>query len=126
VLDRVVRHPQSKDYLLAVVAGTIAEGGLALALYTEGTGGAVLPLLFFVEAIVLGAVFGPGPGMAGAVAPVLVWLVVEWARRAFDIGEQPEDTLGMVLVTVIYLAMVFAFLAGMTGAIRNRYFRREL
>ena len=32
----------------------------------------------------------------------------------------------MVFVVLLYLGMVFAFLAGMTGAIRNRYFRREL
>jgi hypothetical protein len=71
-------------------------------------------------------VFGPGPGIVGSVLPVLAWLVAEWARRAFDIGSEPEDTLGMVLVTVLYLVMVFAFLAGMTGAIRNRYFRRQI
>jgi hypothetical protein len=126
VLARVIHHRQTKDYVLAVVAGLVAEGLLAASLYTEGTGGTVLPLLFFVEAIVLGAVFGPGPGIAGAVVPVVAYLVAEWGRRAFSIGTEPVDTLGMVFVTVLYLAMVFAFLAGMAGAIRNRYFRREI
>ena len=95
----------------------------------DGDPAHVLPLLFFVEAIVLGAVFGPGPGMVGAVAPLVVAFFVEWARRAFGWGGSPagpEDTLGMVFVVLLYLALVFAFLAGMTGAIRNRYFRREL
>jgi hypothetical protein len=118
-------HPERNRYLQALLAGFVAEGLLAVALYTQGTGGAILPMLFFVEAIVLGAVFGAGPGIAGACAPVVLWLVVEWARRAFDIGEEPEDSLGMVFVTVIYLAMVFAFLAGMAGAIRSRYFGGE-
>jgi hypothetical protein len=125
VLARIAHHPQARDYAFAILCGAIAEGGLALALYTQGTGGTLLPLLFFVEAVILGAVFGPGPGIAGSVAPLVVWLAAEWARRAFDIGSEPEDTLGMVFVTVLYLGMVFAFLAGMTGAIRNRYFRRQ-
>lgn len=122
----MLHHPQARDYALAILCGAIAEGGLALALYSQGTGGTVLPLLFLVEAVILGGVFGPGPGIVGSVLPLLVWLVVEWARRAFDIGSEPEDTLGMVFVTVLYLGMVFAFLAGMTGAVRNRYFRRQV
>jgi K+-sensing histidine kinase KdpD len=126
VLTRVRHHPQTNDYILAVVAGLAAEGLLAVTLYSQGTGGTILPMLFFVEAIVLGAVFGPGPGIAGAVVPVVAYLVAEWGRRAFDIGAEPADSLGLVFVTVLYLAMVFAFLAGMAGAIRNRYFRREI
>jgi hypothetical protein len=123
VIDRIVHHPLRRDYALAILAGFVAEGLLAVSLYSQGTGGTVLPLLFLVEAIVLGAVFGPGPGMVGACLPVIAYLAAEWGRRQFDIGSEPEDTLGMVLVTVIYLVMVFAFLAGMTGALRNRYFR---
>jgi hypothetical protein len=122
VLARVVHHPLRRQYVLAIVAGLVAEGLLAASLYTQGTGGTLLPLLFFVEAVILGIVFGPGPGMVGSCVPLVIWLVAEWGRRAFDIGDEPEDSLGMVLVTVIYLAMVFAFLAGMAGVLRNRWF----
>jgi hypothetical protein len=122
VLARVVHHPLRRQYALAIVAGLAAEGLLAVALYSQGTGGTLLPLLFLVEAVILGIVFGPGPGMAGACVPLVVWLVAEWARRAFDVGDEPEDTFGMVLVTVVYLLMVFAFLAGMAGVLRNRWF----
>jgi hypothetical protein len=129
VLDRLLHHPQARDYALALIAGTVAESLLFLSIYLpDGEPARYLPLLFFVEAIVLGAVFGPGPGMVGAVAPLVVAFFAEWARRAFGWGGSPtgpEDTLGMVFVVLLYLAMVFAFLAGMTGAIRNRYFRHE-
>ena len=117
----VLRDPLRRQYALAIVAGLVAEGLLAVSLYTQGTGGTLLPLLFLVEAAILGAVFGPGPGMVGACLPLVIWLVAEWGRRAFDIGDEPVDSLGMVLVTVMYLALVFAFLAGMAGVMRNRW-----
>ena len=122
MLARVVHHPLRRHYALAIVAGLIAEALLAVALYWQETGSTALPLLFLVEAVILGIVFGPGPGMVGACVPAVIWLVAEWARRAFDIGDEPEETFGMVLVTVVYLVMVFAFLAGMAGVLRNRWF----
>jgi hypothetical protein len=122
VLARVVHHPLRRQYALAIVAGLVAEGLLAISLYWQDTGSTALPMLFLLEAVVLGIVFGPGPGMVGACAPVVIWLAAEWGRRAFDIGDEPEDTFGMVLVTVVYLVMVFAFLAGMAGVLRVRWF----
>jgi hypothetical protein len=129
VLDRIVHHPQARTYVLAIAVGLLAETLLFVSIYVpDGDPASFLPLLFFVEAIVLGAVFGPGPGMAGAIVPLVVAFFVEWGRRELGLGgvqEGPEDTMGMVFVVLLYLGLVFAFLAGLTGAIRNRYFRDE-
>lgn len=103
-------------YTLAVVAGSIAEIGLVLTIKQTGADG--LALLFFAEAIILGLVFGARPGMVGAALPFVVLYPV--ALMVDDIDE-PVALLSYVLFVVILLA----FLAGMAGAMRDRYRRRS-
>ena len=71
------------------------------------------------EAVILGLVFGARPGMVAAVLPFVVLYPV--ALMVDDI-EQPVALLSYVLFVVILLA----FLAGMAGAMRDRYGSRSV
>jgi hypothetical protein len=102
-------------YLLAIVAGSIAEVGLVLVIFNGASRS--LGLLLFVEAVLLGLVFGAGPGIAGAVAPLVGLSIFELARGT---DTNPVGLLGAVL----FVAILQAFFAGMTGAMRDRYWRR--
>jgi hypothetical protein len=104
-------------YGLAILTGAIAEVGLVLTIQRTGADG--LALLFFLEAIILGLVFGAKPGMVGAVLPFVVLYPV--ALMVDDI-EAPIALLSYVLFVVILLA----FLAGMAGAMRDRYSGRSV
>ncbi len=104
-------------YTLAVVTGSISQIGLALAIY--GTNSRALALLFFVEAVILGLVFGAGPGMAGAVVP---WLFL-YPVTIFAFDDQDAVFL---FSAVLFMVIVLAFLAGMAGAMRDRYGGRSV
>jgi K+-sensing histidine kinase KdpD len=104
-------------YALAILCGAIAEVGLVLTIKQTGADG--LALLFFVEAIILGLVFGARPGMVAAVLPFAALYPV--ALMVDDIAE-PVSLLSYVLFVVILLA----FLAGMAGAMRDRYGSRSV
>jgi hypothetical protein len=108
-IDRAKR----RLYLFAVGCGLVAEVGLALVIFWGGAKQAAL--LLFVEAVILGLVFGPGPGMAGAVVPILVLF---FADRVFT--ARGGSTLSL-FSAVVFVVMLQAFFAGMAGALRQRY-----
>ncbi len=105
-----VDRDAARIYALAIGCGLVAEVGLGIAL--RGGAPRVSALLWFVEAILLGFVFGAGPGMAGAVVPFPVMVAVD----AFN-GNDVVPIIGPVL----FVCILQAFLAGMTGALKARY-----
>lgn len=104
-------------YALAIAAGLVAEIGLALALDANGAG--AMGLLFFVEAVILGLVFGAKPGMAGAVVPLV--LLYPIALALSDVGDPLTAA-----TALLFLVIVQAFLAGMAGALKERYWTRSV
>ncbi len=79
-----------------------------------------LALLFFVEAVILGLVFGAKPGMAGAVLPLVLLYPIALDRSMTSaIRRSP-------LSALLFLVIVQAFLAGMAGALRDRYWTRSV
>lgn len=104
-------------YALAILTGLIAEAGLLAAIHASGTDG--VALLFFVEAVILGLVFGARPGMVAAVFPLVI--VYPIALIVDDIG-QPI----LLFSYLLFIMIVMAFLAGMAGALRDRYGSRSV
>jgi hypothetical protein len=104
-------------YALAIAVGIVAQTALLLAIY--GSNAKSLALLFFVEAGILGFVFGAGPGMAAAVVP---WLGFYPAALIVDDVDQPIT----LLSGVVFIVIVMAFFSGMAGALRDRYGRRSV
>jgi K+-sensing histidine kinase KdpD len=104
-------------YALAFLAGAIAEGGLVLAIHVSETDS--LAILFFLEAVILGLVFGARPGMVAAVVPLIALYPI--ALIVDDIA-QPIA----VLSYLIFVVIVLAFFAGMAGALRDRYGGRSI
>jgi hypothetical protein len=116
----MLRSAEARLYALAIVCGLIAEGGLALAIFDGAP--RELAVLLFVEAMVLGIVFGARPAIVGAVLPMVVLYVAELVRRRLS-NEVPDNSAAALLTAVIFVSIVLAFCAGMTGAVRDRYFR---
>jgi hypothetical protein len=100
----------ARIYGIAIACGLVAEIGLAAAIYAGGPRG--LALLFFVEAIILGFVFGARPGMVAAVVPLPVMFLID------AIGGNP---VGDIVAPLVFVAILQAFFAGMTGAMKARY-----
>jgi hypothetical protein len=97
-------------YGLAIACGLVAEIGLAAAIYAGGP--KALALLFFVEAIILGFVFGARPGMVAAIVPLPVMFLID------AIGGNP---VGDIVAPLVFVAILQGFFAGMTGAMKARY-----
>jgi hypothetical protein len=112
-----IDREQLRLYGFAIAAGLVAEIGLVLAINQSDAKG--LALLFFVEAVILGLVFGAKPGMIASIFP---WIVLYPIALMVDDVEQPI----YVLSALIFVMIVQAFLAGMAGAMKDRYWTRSV
>ncbi len=106
---------------VAVLVSLVAQGGLLAALVLADRPSTLGPLLLLVEAFLLGLVFPPRIAMIAAAAPALLFLVGESARRALGLGDS-GDAVGTLVGATATVALFLAFLAGMTAAMRVRYF----
>jgi hypothetical protein len=104
-------------YALAIASGVVAQVGLVLAIYGSST--KALGILFFLEAVILGLVFGARPGMAAAVLP---WFGFYPASLIVDDYDQPIA----LLSAVVFVMILMAFFSGMAGAMRDRYGSRSV
>ena len=108
-------------YAIAIAVGLLAESLLAISLYAGGNPTAWGPMLFYVEAFALGWVFGAGPGMAAAATPTLLLVVLPSLSDRF--ADDIEGGIAARVSIAAFLALTFAFSAGMTGVLRRRYRR---
>ena len=115
--DVRIDRDRARIYGLAIVAGLIAEVGLVLVI--NQTDAKSLALLFFAEAVILGLVFGAKPGMVAAIVP---WFVLYPTALVVDNVDQPV----YVLSALVFVVIVQAFLAGMAGAMKDRYWTRSV
>jgi hypothetical protein len=104
-------------YAIALAIGILAQTALLLAIY--GSNAKSLSLLFFVQAVILGFVFGAGPGMAASVVP---WLGFYPAALILDDPDQPIT----LFWAVVFIMILMAFFSGMAGALRDRYGSRSV
>ena len=105
-----------RPYVLPVVCGSISEGLLILLLAEAGGAAAPAALLFVLEAAILGWVFGPQPGLAGAVVPIVVFGVVVLATAS-------RGDVGSDLGVLVFVILLLGFTAWFVGALRRRYGR---
>jgi hypothetical protein len=109
VSDRV------RTYALAIAAGVISEGLLVAVIKGVGSGAQGASILLVLEAIVLGWVFGARPGAAGAVLPIVAFLVVDLFTASDGTSE---------LAIAFYAVLLLGFCAWLPGVLRERYRRR--
>jgi len=115
--DVRIDRDRARVYGLAIIAGLIAEVGLVLVI--NQTDAKSLALLFFAEAVILGLVFGAKPGMVAAIVP---WFVLFPTALVVDNVDQPV----YVLSALVFVVIVQALLAGMAGAMKDRYWTRSV
>jgi hypothetical protein len=93
--------------------GLVAEAAMFAILALVGDAGKPAAIVFYVEAVVLGWLFGARAGMLGAAGPFTLIALVDIA------GFESRRT--ELLVLVLFVALTLAFTAGMVGALRERY-----
>ncbi len=103
-----------RRWLPALLAGVIAEFGVAVAFHQGWIGGTLAGLAFLPTAVILGWAFGAARGIAAALLPLLVLGTLDQLRARPAAG---------AIAAIAYVALLLAFLAGMTGAMRARYRR---
>lgn len=106
-------------WIEAIVVGIAAEGILAGVLMLIGNPTAFGPLLVFVIAAVLGWRYGSLRGAVASVVPLILFVVAELVREALGgtggAGTAQTITIGLAA------ALMIAFVAMLSGAIRSRY-----
>jgi hypothetical protein len=105
-----------RRFILPLVCAFLAEGLLILSIRQTGAAGAPASLLFIFEAGILGFVFGPGPGMLAAIAPVATFGVIDAVACS-------GSDCGASISLVIFLMLLLGFTAWIVGAVRDRYGR---
>lgn len=113
-----VKSPR-RLWVEAIVVGIAAEGILAGVLMLIGNPTAFGPLLVFVIAAVLGWRYGSLRGAVASVVPLILFVVAELVREALGgtggAGTAQTITIGLAA------ALMIAFVAMLSGAIRSRY-----
>jgi hypothetical protein len=110
----VVTNP--RRFILPLVCAFLSEGLLILSIRQTGAAGAPASLLFLFEAAILGWVFGAGPGMLAAIAPVATFGVIDAATCS-------GADCGASISIVIFLMLLLGFIAWIVGSLRARYGR---
>jgi hypothetical protein len=110
-----VQLDQRRLDLTALAAGTVAEAAMFAILALVGDAGRPAAILFYLEAIVLGWLFGARAGMLGAAVPFSVIALADIALV--------ESQRAVLLTATLFVALTLAFTAGMVGALRDRYAR---
>jgi hypothetical protein len=111
----VVTDP--RRFVRPLVCAFLAEGLLILSIRQTGAAGAPASLLFIFEAGILGFVFGPGPGMLAAIAPVATFGVIDAVTCS-------GADCGASISIVVFLMLLLGFTAWIVGVLRVRYGRR--
>ena len=105
-----------RRFILPLVCAYLAEGLLILSIRQTGSAGAPASLGFLFEAGILGWVFGPGPGMLAAIAPVATFGVIDAATCS-------GADCGASISIVVFLMLLLGFTAWIVGVLRTRYGR---
>ena len=105
----------ARRFVLPIVCGSISEGVLLGILWSAGSAAAPIALLLILEAGILGFVFGPQPGAAGAVVPFAVFGV---GVLATDSGTRGSD-----IAIIAFVLLLLGFTAWFVGSLRARYGR---
>jgi len=106
-------------WIEAIVVGIVAEGLLAGVLMLLGNPSAFGPLFVFVIAAVLGWRYGSLRGAVATVVPIGLFIVAELIREA--LGGTGGAGAVQTIVIGVAAALMIAFVALFTGAIRKRY-----
>ena len=118
-LQKAPAKSSRRLWIEAIAAGLIAEGILAGLLMLLGNPTAFGPLLVFVIAAILGWRYGSLRGAVGSTAPIAAFVLAEIIRIALG-GSGGSSIVGTIVVGIA-AALMIAFVAFLSGAIRSRY-----
>jgi hypothetical protein len=118
-LQKAPAKSSRRLWIEAIVVGIAAEGILAGVLMLLGNPTAFGPLLVFVIAAVLGWRYGSLRGAVASVVPIGLFIVAEVIRLALG-GTGGASAIQSVTIGLA-AALMIAFAALITGAIRRRY-----
>ena len=105
---------RARIYVLALLAGLIADILLIAVIKTVGGEANGASILLVVEAVILGWVFGPWPGVVGSIVPIVVFLLIDLSTGSGN---------GSEVSIVVAVALILGFCAWLPGVLRQRYRR---
>jgi hypothetical protein len=104
--------------LTALGVGFLAEAAIFTIIYFAESAGTAIALLFYLEAIVLGWVFGARAGTLAAAVPFATIALVDIAFF--------ETQRTQLVVATLFVVLTLGFTAWLVGSLRDRYSRRPV
>jgi len=104
---------QRRHDLTALGVGFLAEGAIFTIIYFAESNGTAIALLFYLEAIVLGWVFGARAGALAAAVPFAAIALVDIALF--------ETQRAQLSVATLFVVLTLGFTAWLVGSLRDRY-----
>jgi hypothetical protein len=115
--------PALREYAVPLLVGLVSQVLIVAA--TAGRGSSDFTgTMLLVEAAILGAVFGTRMGLAAALSPLAVFGAVISASMLVGNESCGSDGCGFQLAGYVFIAVLVASAAGVSGLLRDRYFPR--
>jgi pimeloyl-ACP methyl ester carboxylesterase len=126
LVRQVMGRPQPpiplREYVLPIVVGILAMGLIVVSALARGST-QYIGIMFLFEAVVLGAIWGARLGTVAALAP-LVLIGVDIGGSIAVGTEHCSPDCASQGAEALFVALLVASAAGVTGLIRDRYFPR--
>jgi hypothetical protein len=115
--------PALREYAVPLLVGFVSQVLIVAA--TAGRGSSDFTgTMLLLEAAVLGAVFGTRMGLAAALSPLVVFGAVISASMLVGNESCGSDGCGFQFAGYVFIAVLVASAAGVSGLLRDRYFPR--
>jgi len=115
--------PVLREYAVPLLVGFVSQVLIVAA--TAGRGSSDFTgTMLLLEAAVLGAVFGTRMGLAAALSPLVVFGAVISASMLVGNESCGSDGCGFQFAGYVFIAVLVASAAGVSGLLRDRYFPR--
>jgi hypothetical protein len=123
LVRRVLGLPQAsvpvREYLVPILVGGLADLGIVAAGAARGSH-EYTGIMLLVEAAVLGAVFGARLGLVAALVPLVA--LGAWLIGPLLVGQSScSPGCGQTLAGYVFVPVLVASAAGITGLLRDRY-----
>jgi hypothetical protein len=115
--------PSLREYAVPLLVGLVSQVLIVAA--TAGRGSSDFTgLMLLVESAVLGIVFGARLGLAAALTPLALFGAVISGSMLVGSEDCGSDGCGFRFAGFVFIAVLVASAAGVTGLLRDRYFPR--
>jgi len=115
--------PSLREYAVPLLVGVVSQALIVAA--TAGRGSSDFTgAMLLLESVVLGAAFGTRMGLAAALTPLALFGALISASMLVGNESCGNDGCGLQFAGYVFIAVLVASAAGVSGLLRDRYFPR--